>query len=273
MENKQLIEKINSFERWHYQFELNGQLTPIADKTRVNRHQQRKKYFFDPLVELCGGTFKGKRILDIGCNAGFWSLLAIENECDYIFGIDGRQMHVDQANLVFETKNIDKDRYDFVKGDIFDYDFKQLGDFDIVFYFGLMYHINKPIVLMEKISEVNSDIVVIDTSLSIVKGSFLQVHHESTDDPRNAVSDALILLPTKKAVAEIAKQAGYSVMMLKPQFSDYTGSDAFKCGERRAFICSKKTGFEALTHKAEPIDDKPPSLIVRILYRIYKKIF
>ncbi len=271
MDDRQLLERINSFERWHYQFDLAGHLTPIANKTRINRHRQRKRYFFDPLVALCGGSLEGLRVLDLGCNAGFWSLHAIENGCDYVAGVDGREMHIDQANLVFETKGVSKARYDFVQGDIFDYDLTQLGRFDIVFFFGLMYHISKPIVLMEKIAEVNSDIVVIDTGLSTVKGSYLQVSHEGTDDPRNAVSDTLILLPTKKAVAEIAQRSGYSVVMLRPQFTDYTGAATFNNNARKAFICAKKTDLSTLDGIAEPIDDPPPSRVERLLRYAYRK--
>jgi tRNA (mo5U34)-methyltransferase len=272
MDNQALIDKINSFERWHYQFDLNGNLTPIADPSRVNRHLQRKAYFFEPLVKLCGGSLKGKRVLDIGCNAGFWSLQAIEAGCEYIFGIDGRQMHVEQANLVFETKGIENNRYDFVQGDIFEYDFAQHGEFDIVFYFGLMYHINKPVVLMEKIAEVNSDIVVIDTDLSTLKGPFLEIHHEPLDDPRNAVFNTMVLWPTKQAVAAIARQSGYDVIMLEPKFTDYTGSDAFQADGRRAFICAKKSDLSGLSDRAGSLEEEPPSRFVRGVDRVFRKL-
>ena len=272
MDNQELIDKINSFERWHYQFELNGVLTPIADPTRINRHMQRRAYFFEPLLKLYNGSLKGKRVLDIGCNAGFWSLQAIEAGCDYILGVDGRQMHVDQANLVFETKGIDADRYDFVLGDIFEYDFAQHGEFDIVFYFGLMYHINKPVVLMEKIAAVNSDVVIIDTDLSTLKGPFLEIHHEPLDDPRNAVFNTMVLWPTKQAVAAIARQSGYEVIMLEPKFTDYTGSDAFKSDGRRAFICAKSSDLKTLAHLAGSLEEEPPSKLVRGIDKVFRKL-
>ena len=272
MDNQELIDKINSFERWHYQFELNGVLTPIADPTRINRHMQRRAYFFEPLLKLYNGSLKGKRVLDIGCNAGFWSLQAIEADCEYILGVDGRQMHVDQANLVFETKGIESQRYDFVQGDIFEYDFAQHGDFDIVFYFGLMYHINKPVVLMEKIAAVNTDVVIIDTDLSTLKGPFLEIHHEPLDDPRNAVFNTMVLWPTKQAVAAIARQSGYNVMMLEPKFTDYTGSDAFKSDGRRAFICAKASDLAGIQHLAGSLDEEPPSKLVRGIDKMFRKL-
>ena len=104
--------RINNFDDWNYQFELAGhKTTPHADA--INRHEQRKKYFFRPLVDLLGGSLAGKRVLDLGCNQGFWSLAAIENGCDYVLGIDGRQTHIDQAKFVFDVKGINKARYNF----------------------------------------------------------------------------------------------------------------------------------------------------------------
>ena len=89
-------------------------------------------YFFDPVVDLCGGSLKGKRVLDLGCNAGFWSLNAAEAGADFVLGVDGRQMHVDQSNFVLEVKGIDKSRYHFALGKIYAFDFKQYAPFSSV---------------------------------------------------------------------------------------------------------------------------------------------
>ena len=118
-ETERLRGRVASFPRWHYEFDLNGVRTPIFDRALVNRHAQRKEYFFAPLVRLCGGSLAGKRVLDLGCNAGFWSLAAIEAGAEFVLGIDGRQMHIDQANLVFGAKGVDPARYRFGTSDIF----------------------------------------------------------------------------------------------------------------------------------------------------------
>lgn len=246
MQDSEMIEKINSFPRWHYQFNLNGYLTPIHDKTKINRHKERKKYFFDPVVKLLGGDLSGKRVLDLGCNAGFWSLQAIESGCEFVVGIDGRKMHIDQANLVFEAKNIESSRYQFIEADVFDVNYEELGEFDIVLYLGLMYHINKPIELMEKISIVNSDLLIIDTGISTIDGSYLSIHSENLDDPRNAIASELIFRPTSQAVLDIVRHFGYNVCMLEPNFKDYTGAEVYNTKQRRAFICSKISNIAGL---------------------------
>jgi len=241
MDQEQIRQKIASFPRWHYQFDLAGNLTPIFREKWIIRHRERKRYFFDPVVDLCGGSLKGKRVLDLGCNAGFWSLNAAEAGADFVLGVDGRQMHVDQANFVFEVKGIEPSRYHFALGNIYEFDFKQYGPFDIVFCFGLMYHISKPMGLIELISAVNTDILVIDTGIIRLPGSFLRYRMESTDDPRATMEYDLVSSPTKEAIRDMVRPFGYKAVVLKPQFTDYKGSKRYEMGLRRAFLCAKKS--------------------------------
>ena len=257
MDAKTIKEKISSFPAWHYEFEIAGIKTPITQKYRVNAHSQRRRYFFDPLVELCGGSLKDKRVLDLGCNAGYWSLAAMEHDCDYVFGIDGRQMHVDQANFVFEASGFDKSRYDFVQGNLFEYDFGTLGTFDIVLCLGLMYHVSEPVGLMETIAGMNDDICVIDTALSVAPGSYLRIRSESLDSRLNAADRELVVSPTKKAVLDMARAFGYSVVVLKPRFTDYEGAKKYREGRRKAFICAKKTSLSKISAPLEQVGSRP----------------
>lgn len=242
-------ERIHTFPRWHYQFDLDGQLTPIFELEHINRHRQRKKHFFNPLVDLCGNTLRGRRVLDLGCNAGFWSLAAIEAGCDFVFGVDGRQMHIDQANFVFEVKGIQHERYQFVCGNVF----SQLypGLFDLVLCLGLLYHVNRPIELMQRIAAVNSDLLIIDTRLQPGEKAAFFVQHENVDEPRMSVDYGLVLVPTRQAVIELVKLFGYHGVVLKPDFDDWTGAWDFQEGLRRAFICARYTELSALHPSAE----------------------
>lgn len=255
MNDEEIRQKIDSFQRWHYRFDLKGNPTPIFDKKVNIRHQERKRYFFDPLMKHLGSSLKGKRVLDLGCNAGFWSLRAIGHDCDYVLGIDGRQEHIDQANFVFDVKEIDKSRYDFLAGNVFEEDLSRFGSFDVVLCLGLMYHVSKPLELIESISQVNTDVLVIDTALSQVNGPYLEIRRELLDEPRNAVDYELVMYPTREAVYHLVQQFGYSVMMLKPQFRSYVGSPDYRKGVRRAFLCAKVTDVSRVPAASEPIHE------------------
>jgi SAM-dependent methyltransferase len=251
MLDQEIERKISSFARWHYQFDLRGHLTPIADPTHIVRHAERKRYFFDPLVSLFGGSLRGKRVLDLASNAGFWSLAAIQAGADFVYGLEGRQMHVDQANFVFEVNEISRDRYQFATGDIFKTDFSALGSFDIVLCLGLLYHVSKPIELLEKIVSVNTDLLVIDTSLSLLPGASFELRREPLDDPRMAVDYETVMVPTRKAVLDLIQQFGYEGAVLKPRFGDYNGSHDYRLRMRRAFFCSKQTDLARLDAPTE----------------------
>jgi SAM-dependent methyltransferase len=254
MDQEQIRQKIASFPRWHYQFDLAGNLTPIFREKWVLRHRERKRYFFDPMVDVLGGSLKGKRVLDLGCNAGFWSLNAIEAGADYVLGVDGRQMHADQANFVFEVKGIEKSRYDFLVGNLYDVDLSKHGTFDVAFCFGLMYHIAKPVSLIEIISKVNTDVMIIDTGIIRLPGPFLRYRQEKMTDPRATMEYELVSSPTKEAVRAMVETFGYKAVVLKPQFASYTGSKRYEIGLRRAFLCAKKADLSRLRVPVEPWD-------------------
>ena len=63
-------------------------------------HHQTTKIL--PLLDGVGfpASFKGKRVLDIGCNAGFYSMAATLRGAKRVLGIDHQQEYVDQALMV-----------------------------------------------------------------------------------------------------------------------------------------------------------------------------
>ena len=223
---------MKAFPRWHYEFDLRGIRTPIFDPAHRNRHEQRRRYFFDPVVE----DFDGRRVLDLGCNAGWWSLLAVEAGCDYVLGLDGRAMHTEQAELVFEASGVATDRYDFVTADVFEFDARDR--FDVVLCLGLLYHVAKPVELFERMAAWTRSLLIVDTHLSRAPGSTLELRREDLpEDPRAAVGTPLVTWPTREAVLMLARVHGFTVETPIPRFTDWTGCEDYRDGDRLAFIC------------------------------------
>ena len=242
MNKKEIIDKIKSFSDWMYQFELDGLYTPVLNNHAIEVTNQRINYCIDPLINFCGGSLKGKKILDVGCNAGFFALKLIEAGCDYLVGIDGRQSHIDKANFVFNVKEIDKKRYDFHCGNIYDLDFKSFGEFDIVICLGFFHHVNKPIELLEKISEVNSDLLLLETRLTKIPGKFIHIQDDvDKNHYANSIDYSLTMFPSKKAVLSMTNMLNYNSIILNPQKEHKKILRNYKLNRRLAFICSKKS--------------------------------
>lgn len=250
MDRQAITERVESFDRWHYRFDLGGVITPIGHPAEVNRHQQRRRYFFDTLVAVAGGSLAGRRVLDLACNAGYWSLAAIEAGAEYVHGVEGRQMHVDQANLVFEVNGIDPARYRFDRGDVFTADLD--GPYNVVLCLGLLYHVSRPIELFGRIGDVGSDVLVVDTLVSRQRDAAFRFGYDAADNPRDALEDGVVLIPSRRAVAELARRAGFRGSVLRCEIEDFTGMEDYRLGDRRAFLFSKRTPldphtFESLT--------------------------
>lgn len=250
MTDEEIVSTIHSFPAWMYEFDLRGHKTPVEGRKAV-RHPERRRYFFDPLVRMLGGSLRGKRVLDLACSAGYWSLAASEAGADHVVGIEARQMHFDQASFVFKAKDIDPAKYTFVHDNIFDVDFARYGTFDVVLCLGIMYHITRHTELFEKISAVNTDVLLVDTRISTAEGSLMELRRESTEDHRNAVKSGLVMFPSRRAVIDMAEEVGYRVAVLKPDFTPGRATHDFDAGARRAFVCTKQTDLAKLAAEVE----------------------
>jgi tRNA (mo5U34)-methyltransferase len=249
VEAEELQDRIAAFPLWNYQFQFEGGIsTPIADRQRVNRQEQRRRYFFEALLGLTGGSLQGRRVLDLGCSSGFWSLQAIEAGADFVLGIDGRSTYVEQAELVFEAKGVDPARYRFEQANIFEYDLQER--FDVVLCLGLLNVVAKPVALFELMGRSRAPLIVIDTGLSRAPTKLFEVSRLS--DSRNKIDYGMVLVPTRRAVVELAGQFGYRAVPLALNITDYTSMEDYRSQQRLAFICSKGVPLGSLPAEPEP---------------------
>lgn len=87
--------------------------------------------------------YDGARILDLGCNAGFYSLMAA-NQGASVIGIEAFDHSIKQAHFLKEYyEDIFDKKLDvtFIHKDISDIDFLSMGKFDCIFALAILYHI------------------------------------------------------------------------------------------------------------------------------------
>jgi len=239
MTDLDLVERIAAYPRWHYAFDLRGHSTITPGVTRVRRHAHRLPYLLDPLVENCGGSLAGLRVLDLGCNAGFWSLAALRRDADFVLGVDARAMHLAQAALVFEVEGIEAKRHRFIDADLMSANWALWGRFDVVLCLGLLYHVGRPVELFARMAATGARHIVVDTALSLLPGAALEVRREPLDDPRNAIGSELVLWPTRDAVTALAADHGYEVRVLEPVFAPWDECEDYRDGRRRGFLLTR----------------------------------
>ncbi len=88
---------------------------------------------------------EGRSVLDVGCNAGFYSLEMKRRNAGRVVGIDSDPRYLRQARFAAEQSGLD---VEFRQMSV--YDVGKLGDtFDLVIFMGVLYHLRHPLLALD----------------------------------------------------------------------------------------------------------------------------
>jgi hypothetical protein len=126
------------------------------------------------LIHAQRDVFPGTRVLDLASHDGRFSFAALANGAREVVGVDVKDDLVAIGMEHFASYGIEPSRYSFLVGDLFDA-VHQAGSFDVVLCFGILYHICDHMLLFNLIAEANPRVVLIDTNVSSLPGSVIEV--------------------------------------------------------------------------------------------------
>jgi 2-polyprenyl-3-methyl-5-hydroxy-6-metoxy-1,4-benzoquinol methylase len=237
MTREEIEKKIKSY-FWHYPFEFDGLFVdaslPAFARTQ-GRHYQRYMHIFPAILSMTDdSSLSGNTVLDIACNCGFWSIQANLAGADTVIGVEASPKNVEQANFILQLTGLNDIKYRVMNA--YDVSTKTLGEFDITFFFGLLYHLDKPIVALERLYEVTKKFAVIDTSLAISKIPMLRIREDTVHDQN--FSNRLALVPSEGAVPLILRYIGFREVFCLQNISDNLPRD-YVIGARKTFIAVK----------------------------------
>ena len=105
---------------------------------------------FATFASVIPADLSGKSVLDIGCNAGFYSVEMKRRGAARVIGIDSDERYLEQARLA--TRALGFDGIEFRNLDV--YQVGALGErFDIVIFMGVLYHLRHPLLALDLIRE------------------------------------------------------------------------------------------------------------------------
>jgi len=250
-DRKRIEQEVKNLNPWFYELEVfdvkvRPGVYPSKDErdldTRglINRQMYRKVLLVDEVTKRF--DFAGTRILDIGCNCGYWASIYITKYgADSMVGIEGRDLFIKQANLYYQSLGI-QDKAVFICDNIVDYDYAEFGEsaFDYVLCAGILYHMKDHEELLKKISYVNKKVLVIDTRISEQGEEFVEPGDlcfnaiEATRDKR---------VPRKDDLINLLHKLGYEVEIIPPRFKTIhgvSGWDDYNTARRICLFCKKQ---------------------------------
>jgi tRNA (mo5U34)-methyltransferase len=104
--------------------------------------------------------FDGMRVLDVGCAEGFFSFEAERRGAAEVIAVDSFPGSIERFNIV---RSALKSRATGYLCNVYDLSPKTLGTFDIVMFFGVLYHVKHPWYALEKIASVCTGTLLLQT--------------------------------------------------------------------------------------------------------------
>jgi tRNA (mo5U34)-methyltransferase len=137
-----LAARIAELGEWFHNLNLRG--IPTAPHHFLGDFPNVKWKFIEASIPQ---DLSGASVLDVGCNGGFYSIQAKQRGASRVLGIDVDERYLKQACFAAETLALD---IEFEKRSVYAVD-EIAGQFDLVFFMGLFYHLRYPLFALDKV--------------------------------------------------------------------------------------------------------------------------
>ena len=202
---------------------------PLGDFPRLKWHE---------LLSAIPEDLRGWRVLDVGCNAGFYSFALARRGAD-VLGVDADEHYLRQARWAaarFELAgSVRFERFQV-------YDLARRHDrFDLVLFLGVLYHLRHPLLALDLLAEKTERLLVVQTltmpgddelepppNLDFeARDALLQpgwpkmafLERQFADDPTNwwAPNEACVEAMLRSSGLDVVARPGYQLWVCRPR--------------------------------------------------------
>ncbi len=139
-----LVRRIDELGEWFHNLDLHGVHTApnhfLGDFPSVK---------WKNIATAIPENLTGATVLDIGCNAGFYSIEMKKRGAARVLGIDVDDRYLSQARFAAETLGL---KIEFEKRSVYEVD-SIPGQFDYVFFLGVFYHLRYPLFALDRVAQ------------------------------------------------------------------------------------------------------------------------
>lgn len=195
----------------------------------------------------------GKMVLDVGCNAGFYSLEMKRRGAARVLGVDSQRDLIRQAQFVRAVLGVD---IEYQRLSVYDLDPIRMGQFDVTLALGLIYHCKHPVLALEKLFAITRELLVIETAVYPPEkvpesfeydeaGSRPTLHPlayiENTTDAKEAIYNWFV--PGVNALTALLKNVGFDRLEVFPGVQ--TDRVVVACHKREPYPDSRAVNYLA----------------------------
>jgi len=181
MDTKKIIEKIDSMD-WYHKIELApGVVTPGYSW----------EHMWDPMLKYHRSfDFRGKRVLEVGCWDGYWSLEAEKLGAKEVWATDDvSQRHLKSPTVPFVIECLGSKINYRDNVSVYELDQHFNEEFEVVIFYGVLYHLHYPVLGLAKIRKLLKTggtllletAVMLDTDEPIMKWGWDVIYPDARD--------------------------------------------------------------------------------------------
>jgi SAM-dependent methyltransferase len=209
---------------WFYRVELaDGSVTNSYVDDHVSQiHDTRAQMLAASLDDFMPEAQR-KRAVDIACHQGFFSLQLARAGFDEVTALDARAEHVERTRLLMRATGEERVRAEV--GDVYELTAQDHGQFDLVLVFGLLYHLENPVLALRRARDLCAGTMIIETQIAPnmsgpldygsfrfvkpIEGAFAIVDEtEETHGPETS-TQGICLVPSYEALVFILERLGF----------------------------------------------------------------
>jgi Methyltransferase domain len=193
------------------------------------------------------------RVLDLACQEGCYALDAALAGAAAV-GVEARERHVARARLCARKLGLE-DRVRFETGDVRAIDRRTYGAFDIVFFLGILYHLDAKDAAetLVRLADVTDDLLIIDTHIALApkasftfrdrvyEGAYVREHNEGDSAAERekrlqaSIDNTFAFYFTRAALTRLLVEAGFSTVL-----EAHAPLDATKPEDRVTLVAFKR---------------------------------
>jgi tRNA (mo5U34)-methyltransferase len=141
----EIEQKARSLGQWFHNIDLHGVKTApdhfLGDYPNIK---------WQRFAHAIPADLTGKSVLDVGCNAGFYSIEMKKRGASRVVGIDSDDIYLEQGRFAAEVSGFP----DIEFRNLSVYDVGRLGEqFDVVIFMGVLYHLRHPLLALDTLHD------------------------------------------------------------------------------------------------------------------------
>jgi tRNA (mo5U34)-methyltransferase len=161
LDRPSILESIKKLEPWWHCIDLGDGIQTKTNSLmgeQINHPIDR----WEVIGRCVPADLTGKSVLDIGCNAGFFSIEAKRRNAARVLGIDAQRHEIMQAQFVKRVLGLD---IEYQQMNIYDVSPATVGTFDVTLALGLLYHCKHLLLAIETLFAVTNELLIVDSSV------------------------------------------------------------------------------------------------------------